>query len=173
MCACHQVHFPKEKLPNLNLIFKYKPKDEGLYKCRVLYGTCLESITFIPYAPKDLRTLCIVHSDTIRYRYKYQNRKALEDLYEGRLHSDDILIVKDGLIKDLSYANIVLKKGNDWYTPQEPLLAGVERARLLDQGIISAKKIALKDLYSYDAWKPINAMRLFNDEYPRHVETIQ
>ena len=55
---------------------------------------------------------------------------------------DDILIIRNGLITDMSYANVAFFDGTQWLTPRIPLLAGTCRERLLETGPIREADIA-------------------------------
>jgi 4-amino-4-deoxychorismate lyase len=128
------------------------------YKCRVTYGPEIVSIEWEKYQPRTIQSLRLVESDRIDYAFKYKNREALNALHAQRGDCDDVLIVKNGLITDTSYANVAFFDGKNWYTPAQPLLPGTQRAFLLDQGVIIPKVIRLEDLSQYVAVKLFNAM---------------
>lgn len=140
------------------LLDKISKPDKGLYKCRILYDDASREVNFIPYVPKNIQTLKIVYSDTISYEHKYADRSALDALVEQREEYDDILIVKNGLITDSSYANILFQKDKVWYTPATPLLRGTMRQVLIDQGAIFPDAIRKEDIPSFQHFKLINAM---------------
>jgi 4-amino-4-deoxychorismate lyase len=136
------------------------PKDLGpeKYKCRVTYGEEIVSIEWEKYQPRTIRSLRLVEDDTIDYAYKYKNREALSALHAQRGSSDDVLIVRKGLVTDTSYANVAFLKGKNWYTPAQPLLPGTQRAFLLDEGMVSSREIRVEDLSQYSAVRLFNAM---------------
>ncbi|MEP2669007.1 MAG: aminotransferase class IV [Cyclobacteriaceae bacterium] len=74
------------------------------------------------------------------------------------------MIAKNGLVTDSSYANILFRQDNCWYTPSNPLLSGTKRAELLDKGLIKEKEIPLQDVTQYESIKLINAMRGLEQE---------
>ena len=49
--------------------------------------------------------------------------------------------------------------GNDWLTPDLPLLKGTCRARLLEQGVIREAELGVEDLNRFKGLKLINALR--------------
>ncbi len=133
--------------------------DNSLYKFRIVYdknGVIDTSIN--PYIPKKVNSLKIVHSDNIDYSYKYANRSDLEHLYTQRESCDDILIIKHNFVTDTYFANIVFFDGESWYTPSTFLLNGTKRQSLLEQGVVSERKILLSDIKEYKACSLINAM---------------
>ncbi len=134
----------------------------GLYKCRILYDNTTRHTEFIPYTMKPISSLKVVASDTILYDHKYSDRNSINRLMLQKDECDDILIVKDGLITDSSYANIVFKSGISWYTPDECLLKGTIRESLLEAGLIEAQPIKITDLRKFEKFKLINAMLGFD-----------
>lgn len=136
----------------------------GLFKCRIAYDESTKEVEFLPYTFRILKSLKLVEHDRIRYDYKYTDRKTIEKLYEQKGACDDVLIVRKGLITDTSYANIALRRGPHWYTPWSPLLKGTQRQKLIEENKIITEDIAVEDLPSFDAYKPINALMEFDHE---------
>ncbi|WP_428666918.1 aminotransferase class IV family protein [Runella sp.] len=130
----------------------------GIYKCRFTYGKVVEKIEFEPYQPRIIKTLRMVEDTTVLYEFKFQDRSSLQRLFEKRENADDVLIVKNGLITDSSYANVVFWDGSQWFTPNSPLLKGTKRAQLLEEGIITEQKIRVRDISNFTHVRLINAM---------------
>lgn len=131
----------------------------GCYKVRVLYRKQIEAIELVPYSIRPVRALQMVHiDDTFHYDHKYADREKLQALFAARTFGDDILLVRNGLLTDTSYANVALFDGSDWYTPLQPLLMGTARARLLQEGQIKEAGIHRDDLSSFQKIRLINAM---------------
>lgn len=131
---------------------------EGLVKCRVLYASIIEKTEFRPYQIRPVRSLKIVHDNTIDYTYKSENRTALIQLFQQRDKFDDVLIVKNGLLTDSYYANLVFDDGKQRYTPRHPLLSGVRRAELLQSQNIREADIRPEDITRFEGVHLINAM---------------
>jgi 4-amino-4-deoxychorismate lyase len=132
-------------------------------KCRIVYGKDIVSIEFSDYVPRQIRTLKLVEADAdLDYHLKYADRSALNALTAGREDCDEILIVKDGLITDTSYTNVVFTDGNCFFTPDSPLLPGTMRASLLKAGVISEATISVDDIKRYTHIALINAMLPLN-----------
>lgn len=132
--------------------------NEEKHKCRVTYGPEILTIEWERYLPRPIKSLLLVVDDTIEYSYKYKNRDHLNQLHAQRGDCDDVLIVKNGLLTDTSYANIALFDGLNWYTPEVPLLPGTQRAFLLDEGVLIPREIKVDDLVRYSSVKLFNAM---------------
>lgn len=130
----------------------------GLYKCRLVYDDDSKDLEFLKYTPRAVNTLRVVQHDRINYSYKYTDRTLINKLFESRASSDDILIIRRGLVTDTSYANIVFRKDNRWYTPWSPLLKGTMRAYLLERNIIHEDEIRLEDIKTFETFRLINAM---------------
>lgn len=136
----------------------------GLFKCRVGYEVDCFEVEYVAYKMTPIRSLKIVEDNTIEYDYKYANRSDIDRLFSKREECDDIIIVKNGLVADSSYTNLLFRKDSCWYTPQKPLLKGTKREELLDKGLIKEKEIPLQDVTSYESIKLINAMRGFEQQ---------
>jgi len=106
--------------------------------------------------------LRVVEHDRVSYEYKYVDRKVLNRLFELRKGCDDILIVKRGYVTDASYANIVFRRGKNWYTPWSALLKGTQRKKLLDTNVIQEEEIRAEDIASFETFKLINALLEFD-----------
>jgi 4-amino-4-deoxychorismate lyase len=135
---------------------------KGLYKCRVVYDDRSVEVEFAPYQAKPIQTLRLVEDNEIEYGHKWEDRDQLNKLFAMRGNYDDILIVKNDLITDTLYANIVFKKSGKWFTPQSRLLNGSMRQFLLQQGVIEEREISLANFREYEQFKLINAMLEFD-----------
>ena len=142
----------EEFLPSLGFTKK------GLYKCRVIYDDGTKHVEFVPYASQSIDTLKIVEDNSIVYPHKFKDRGRIDRAFGKREGCDDILIIKNNLVTDSSYSNVVFKKSGNWFTPESPLLPGTMRQRLLDKGLIKAEVIRKEDIETFDCFKLINAM---------------
>jgi 4-amino-4-deoxychorismate lyase len=131
---------------------------KGKFKCKVVYQTEIEHISFEPYLPRTINSLRLVDDNSICYKHKFSDRKQLDELSIKRGNYDEILIVKNGLITDTSFSNIVFYDGFHWVTPVNPLLHGTMRSYLLSNGKISEKEIPGNELRHYQKARLINAM---------------
>jgi 4-amino-4-deoxychorismate lyase len=134
----------------------------GLYKCRVLYDEKLVRIEFSAYQAKPIQTVKLVTVNAIEYSHKYADRTAIEAALALRDGCDDILIVKNGLLTDTSYANIVFGKDGRWFTPESHVLPGTMRQYLLEKGVIETATITVNNFRQYHQYKLINAMLQFD-----------
>jgi len=136
---------------------------KDLFKCRLVYSRQIESVEFIPYRIPKIQKLKLVFEDQIKYDYKYLERQQIEFCFQQRGEANDVLIVKDGLITDTSFANVVCFNGKQWITPAQPLLKGIQRQYLLDTEQIIAADIQPADLSKFQKIRLINAMIRFED----------
>jgi 4-amino-4-deoxychorismate lyase len=146
--------------PDLEKIINVLPfAGKGVYKCRVVYDDKTTKIEFLPYIIRSVRSLKLVMDDKISYPFKYIERDNIQILMEMRGNCDDILIIKNGMITDSSYANVVFRDFNGkWVTPSTYLLPGTQRASLLQKGLINETSITYRDINKYTEVKLINAM---------------
>lgn len=164
----HFVHYHQQRVDRsvgcgcVNLdsyIQSIELPDFGCHKLRITYwrdGILLHTVT--PYTARTLTSFRLVEALAIDYACKWENRSAIELLYERRDGCDDVIIVREGLVTDCSFANIALLGGDGWVTPSEPLLAGTCRARLIEQGVLTPKRVSVDSLLDYEKMLIINAM---------------
>lgn len=129
----------------------------GLYKCRIVYGKQIESVEFIPYQFRQIKSVAIVKDNQINYDYKYTNRHRLNQLLQ-QSGCDDIIIIKNNMVTDSSSANLVFHSASGLYTPSTCLLRGTQRQLLLDKGIIQEQMIRVEDIQHYSRISFINAI---------------
>ncbi|NUO00191.1 MAG: aminotransferase class IV [Saprospiraceae bacterium] len=130
----------------------------GIYKCRVIYARDLLHAEFLPYTPRPIHRLKLVADDSVDYAWKCENRSALERLYAQKSDCDEVLIVKNGFLTDSSYSNLAFYDGKAWYTPEMPLLQGIQREWLLREEQIISTPIRIEDLNCFSQIALINAM---------------
>lgn len=135
---------------------------KGLFKCRIVYHTRIQSVEFVPYTIAPVNTLKVVETAAIDYAYKFENRSALHRLFKLRDGCDDILIVKNRLLTDAYYSNVILFDGNTWFTPAVPLLKGTMRQSLLKEGKVKEAAIRADDIRLFKKIRLVNAMLGFN-----------
>ena len=107
---------------------------------RLVYNLHGEAdFSLLPYAPRSIETLRMVHDDHIDYALKRTDRSALDACFARRGHADDVIIVRRGLLTDTTVANLALLDPHTarWYTPARPLLAGTHRSALLSAGVLT------------------------------------
>jgi 4-amino-4-deoxychorismate lyase len=169
-------------------------------KCRIVYSNNSYSVDISDYKPRKIDSLKLVFDNDIDYSFKFEDRKRIEKLYnQSKKCSDiksessdiskecsdiksecsdiskecsDILIVKNGLITDTSYSNIVLFDGKDYFTPNSYLLNGTMRQYLLRKGVIKEKLIGVKDLKLYQNLFIINALNSIEDKISISINNI-
>lgn len=138
----------------------------GVHKLRITYAKDrLLGFSITPYIYRKISTLALIIDNHIDYSAKSEDRSAIERLWAQRGQCDDILIVKNDMVTDTSFCNILLLDGDNgnWHTPSTPLLDGTCRARLLNQGIITATEIYSTDLKNYTKFMLINAFMDFDE----------
>jgi 4-amino-4-deoxychorismate lyase len=130
----------------------------GLYKCRLLYDDQSAQTELQPYTIRPVRSLKLVTDNKLAYRLKWEERTDLSRLFNMRGACDDVLIVQRGCITDTYYANVVLRRGDEWFTPSTCLLRGTMRQWLLDEQKIRIEEIRTPELGRFQKVKLINAL---------------
>ena len=165
-----------EQKPSLDLekiIVVPEPYRKGVVKARLLYNTTEYSLSFAFYTPRNVRSLCLAYDNIINYNHKYSDRKRLTVLLEQSGICDDILIIKNNMVTDTSFTNIIFYNGDKWVTPDTPLLKGTCRERLLYANKISEATIRKEDIQDYDQYMLINAMLDFDPERALDIRSIR
>lgn len=135
-----------------------KNKRRGVFKCRITYDHTIRKTEFIPYIPRQIRSLKVVDGSTVDYHLKYADRTALLTLLAQKEDCDDILIIRNGLVTDTSYSNVALYDGREFVTPRHPLLNGTQRQHLLSRGILREADVPAGQLPQFRSIHLINAM---------------
>jgi 4-amino-4-deoxychorismate lyase len=136
----------------------------GLYKCRLIYDTKVTEIAFEQYHVRNVNSLKMIIDNSIQYPHKFKDRKELDRSFKKREQCDDVLIIKNGQVTDTTYANILFKRGGEWFTPSSCLLQGTVRQRLIDNGKAHVEEIVVSQISRFEKFKLINSMLL--DEGP-------
>lgn len=158
-----QVLGIKNKIKILEILSQRNIPPSGLFKCRISYTDKIIDFKILPYQQKFIKTLKLVECNDIQYPLKFSDREYLNDLLDRKGDADEIIIVKNDLITDSSYSNLVLWNGEDWHTPSTPLLQGTKREYLISKNKIKVVKIGVKDLKKYQKVGLINAMMDLED----------
>lgn len=156
--------FGIKKQLNLDTFLKQHdlPKT-GRHKLRIVYDRDVNDYTCVPYHQKKIENLRIVVDNTIDYRHKFLDRKALDLAYSYRDGCDDIIISYHQFVTDTYFGNIALFDGKKWWTPIHPLLKGVQRKALIKSGQLHPSVIRIPDLKYFKSLKIINAMINLDD----------
>jgi len=153
-CMSHATPFELEKALTL-----YDLPKEGKIKCSIQYTTEITEVTFAAYSPKTIQHLKLIEiPDGFDYRFKYADRRIIDDLFAKRGDADDILMTRHGWITDTSIANIAFRKNDRWYTPALPLLAGTSWKRLIAEGKLIPRPIHQSEIEQMDGIRIFNAM---------------
>ena len=151
-----------------------KPKlDNQVYKCRLQYDLAGNvHIHFNPYSIRNIDTISIHDIGNNVYRYKFTDRIWINEMLTSS-GTDEVILTKNGYIKDASYANLVFFDGAKWITPAQPLLVGTRRAVLLKAGIISEATLHINDLKNFVELKLINAMMRWEESPSFKIAAIK
>jgi len=131
---------------------------KGIFRCRLLYDKYIIKTEFFPIKERCFSGLKLVHDDKIDYHFKYADRSALNKLLEQKGENDEVIIIKKGMVTDCSIGNLIFFDGDDWITPDTPLLKGTQRAYLLDKKLIRECSIKEGDIFKYQKVGIINAL---------------
>jgi 4-amino-4-deoxychorismate lyase len=155
-------HFCMSRATPFNLdsaLTSYDLPREGKIKCSIYYSTAIIDVVFAVYPTKNIQHLKLFEiPEGYDYRFKFADRRMIDDLFSIRGNADDILMTRGGWITDTSIANIAFRKNKRWYTPSNPLLAGTTWKRLVAEGILIPRPIHQSEIPQFDGFKIFNAM---------------
>jgi 4-amino-4-deoxychorismate lyase len=139
----------------INVPSEYKT---GLVKCRVIYSEGIESIAYENYTKPSIESIKLIEDNGISYDHKFLIRDRLSQWKATCKPKEDFIIVKNGLLTDGFYYNVVVEMNGMLYTPEKPLLKGVMRQYLIDRKIIVSKNLTVDDLKASKKIHLINAL---------------
>lgn len=80
-----RLHFGQLKVLDLAKVIDVPLSfQQGLVKCRILYGKTINDIQFAAYQPRPVNSLQLVEHPTIDYAFKFQDRSLLDTLFQQR-----------------------------------------------------------------------------------------
>lgn len=139
---------------------------DTLLRCTIVYdGEGIREVRTTPYSIRPITHLCPMEvPSSFDYTLKYADRSIFEP-YTGRCSAgQEPLLIRDGLITDTTYTNVVLQMPDgSMLTPETPLLAGTRRAQLIEEGRIVEAPLGLRELKACLSVHLINAMMSLHD----------
>lgn len=161
----------RKPLPELQLVIPDAAR-KGRFKCRVVYDDEIRSVEYSPYKQKQRRRVALVCGDHVHYSYKSVDRRQLIHLVE-QAKADDVIIVRNGMITDAGYCNLVFEDNNGLqFTPSDALLPGTCRQRLINSGVVKERPIRADEMRHYKSVYFINAMMDLHEAQRMPVEQI-
>lgn len=151
-----------------NITFQYP-----FSKLKFSYNHSEYILEIAPYQINSIEMVIPIHQPLLDYSFKYSNRLIINHLKNKVSNSAEILIVKNGIIRDTSIHNIIFSNGHEWFTPDEPLLNGTMRQYLLLKKIITKRKISLQNLDQFNKFKLINALNSMEESIAYPIELIK
>ena len=119
----------------------------------------------LPAEPTGPVTLAVddepVRSTDVWLRHKTTRRAAYERR-AARHGADDVVLVNEhGRVTETTIANIAVCLDGTWWTPPlaDGCLPGVERARLLDEGVLRERAITVAELLAADGIALVSSLR--------------
>lgn len=146
---------------------------EGIHRLKIVYNQKIVDHSILNYVPGTLDTLKVVEDNHLTYSYKDTDRRRLEFLKSCREDCDDVLIIKNGQVTDISYANIVFCSEKGFFSPVKPLLRGTQISLLAQQRIVHLREIRPSDFHHFTGWVPVNALLGFKPDKSRLMDSIR
>lgn len=133
--------------------------DHPSVRCTIEYRTAITACRAIPYTVRDIHSLLLIElPDHIDYADKWSDRTCFAPLSALCEEGQEPLLIRDGLLTDTTYSNVVIEMNGEYLTPSRPLLFGTRRQYYLDQGLIRTADLSIQDCLSADRIHLVNAM---------------
>jgi para-aminobenzoate synthetase/4-amino-4-deoxychorismate lyase len=103
-----------------------------------------------------------VHSADESLFHKDADRSRYERLRRARLDVDDVVLINEkGHVTETTRANLAILLRGQWWTPplDSGLLPGVERARLVESGVLAERVLTPADVVAADALGLVSSLR--------------
>lgn len=156
IAATFSKYFPLKAAFTLNDIKADLNPETGRCKLRVSYSGDDRNLSIEKYTVREIRSAVAVECSDAEYSFKYEDRSLFSSLSNDNY--DEIIVLKNGLVTDSSFSNLVFYDSGKWFTPETFLLNGTMRQKLLADNIIREKKIAADDIKKYEKISFINSM---------------
>ncbi|MBK6546679.1 MAG: aminotransferase class IV [Saprospiraceae bacterium] len=155
------------------IIFNTQVNKYSKAKLKFSYNETSYKINIIQYVAKVFNTFHLITDNSIEYKFKFIDRSLLDNHLKSYPINDQIMIIKNNLITDTQYSNLVFFDGYRWLTPKNPLLPGTMRASLLADWKIHEEIIELEHFANFHSFKLINAMNTLEESYEYPMDKIQ
>lgn len=148
-----------------------KAVETSMQACRVRLllsrsGTLTVELEPMPEAPTSLLKLALdlepLQSSEVWRYHKTTIRDQYQERFGRHLDVDDVLMVNErGELTEATMANLVIFLDGQWWTPPIDVgcLPGIERERLLREGVIQERVLGLQDLFNAEGMALISSLR--------------
>ena len=113
---------------------------------RMIRGEGCAAPRFEPYRPRQVQTLTCVEMPGLDYSCKWEDRTGLLAAGAALGCDEEALILRNRMVTDTRYSNVVFGDGSSWITPETFLLPGTKRAFLLSRGDIQECSVRAEDI---------------------------
>lgn len=161
MVCCELLH--NRKINLTEIIENQSIPTKGLFKLRILFDQHTHDVEIIPYQLPKITSLKLTETDLPSVFYKSSDREKIRLAFDQKKDCDDVLFLKNNLITDSSYCNVALFDGENWITPQNPLILGTQRKFLLQHNQIKEKDISVNHLSVFQTICLFNALIEFGE----------
>jgi 4-amino-4-deoxychorismate lyase len=132
---------------------------KGCHKLKITYDVGQFSHEVVEYQLREVVRYRLVEDTDISYAFKFVDRDAIERWQQDLAENEDLILLKKGMVSDSAYANLLFKSPDgELFTPQDCLLKGTRRQKLIDERRIKTLPISMEDLYRFTHVCRINAM---------------
>ena len=126
------------------------------------------TVSLSPMPPANQRAVVLaldtepVDASSIWLYHKTSRRSIYEERVSRHPAADDVILTNErGEVTEATIANLCVRLDDRWWTPpiDSGCLPGVERRRLLEQGTVMERIVAIDDLYAADQIALVSSLR--------------
>lgn len=143
-----------------------------LQKLKLNYNSINYEINFSHYNPIQFDKFYFINDDQINYDFKYTDRNQLDYWRQQIEPHAQFIIIKNNLLTDSHFSNLVFTNGKHWITPKTPLHPGTMRAHLIDKHKIIQSYVSISTLHLFTHFKLINALNTLESAYLYPIELL-
>lgn len=125
------------------------------------------------YEKREINELIVVETpEGCTYPYKFADREWINELKSGLSADQEILLHREGVVRDTSFTNVAFLKSGVWYTPAKPLLIGTCLMKCIDRGLLVPADIRINELKNYEKIKLFNALMCWEDNIILDIKKV-
>lgn len=140
-------------------------ENQGWIRCRFIYNAERFEIQQFPYQLKQFSKIKVLEIPSqFNYKHKWNDRQFFAKLLEDNSAFEEVLMLQNDFVTDVTIGNVALWDGDKWYCPNTPLLEGTQRKKLLKQNLLTEISIKKNDLTRFEKVIILNAFRTLDSK---------
>lgn len=133
--------------------------DNELYKIRIFYDSEIRILEILEYQkPHFSKYKCFHIPSDFNYDFKFANRQIFDQISKNTSKDTLAILVKNGLVCDSTFSNLIFEKSEKLFSPAKALLLGTQLQKLISERKIQLIDIAENQIKDFDKIYFVNAL---------------